>query len=224
MCFREVRNPEARTVVYFHGNGETVNDHLPDPAESWLDLGVNLAIVTYRGYGDSTGVPQFAAMLEDVEDIFAALALPEERLIVAGRSLGSLYATEFAYRHPGVAGLILESGIADVLERMLLRVHPTELGCTRAQLRQSVDECFNQQRKLSAYPGPVLLMHTRNDGLVASLHAERNHEWVAGPKRLIMFERGDHNTILYENRSQYFQELKSFLSELVDAKPGDQQA
>lgn len=214
LCFREVRPENKLTVVYYHGNGETVDDHLPGPAEEWMDLGVNLVIVSYRGYGGSSGTPQMKRMLEDVQSVYEALDTPAERIVVVGRSLGSLYATEFAYRYPKVAGLVLESGIADPLERVLLRVHPHELGGTAEQLKAEVDEHLNQQRKLQSYKGPTLLLHARGDTMIAPSHAQRNHDWAGGPKRLVMFDRGDHNNILAVNREAYFRALKEFLDPL----------
>jgi fermentation-respiration switch protein FrsA (DUF1100 family) len=50
----------------------------------------------------------------------------------------------------------------------------------------------------------VLIMHTRNDDLVAVSHAERLYSWAHEPKELLLFERGDHNTILPANEQAYF--------------------
>ena len=33
-CFRRVVNPDAYTVVHFHGNGEAVADYVPDMSDS----------------------------------------------------------------------------------------------------------------------------------------------------------------------------------------------
>ena len=214
VCFRHLRPENHFTVVYYHGNGETVADHFPDPAEQWLALGLNLVIVTYRGYGGSTGQPQLVRQLQDVQPVFDGLQLDPSRLLVFGRSLGSLYACEFAYRYPQVAGLILESGIADPLERVLLRVQPEELGGTYPQLQADVHQHLNQQAKLQAYPGPVLVMHALGDTLVDASHARRNHHWAAGPKQLVLFDRGDHNTILAANQPRYFQEIERFCHSL----------
>ena len=212
VCYRKVVPQNRLTVVYYHGNGETVADHLPDPAEQWLDLGVDLVIVSYRGYGGSTGTPLLRTMLQDVQPVFESLQTEAARLIVFGRSLGSLYATEFAYRYPQVAGLILESGIADPLERVLLRARPEELGGSAQQLRAEVDDCLNQQRKLAAYPGPVLVLHALGDTLVDASHARRNHLWAGAEKSLVLFERGDHNSILAANHQHYFAAIAAFLA------------
>ena len=212
VCLREEREGARFTVVYFHGNGETAADHVPDPADAWLDLGVNFVVVTYRGYGESTGVPQLAAMLSDGEDVLEALGVPDEEVIAVGRSLGSLYACELVHRRPRIAGLILESGIADVLERVLIRVDPLEIGASKAELRAEVDAALNQQKKLAGYGGKVLILHAEHDTLVTPWHAERTAEWSRG--RLVMFAKGDHNSILYANRDQYFAEIRSFLAGL----------
>lgn len=44
LCHRSQEPHHRLTVVYFHGNGETVDDHFPDPARAWKSLGVNLVI------------------------------------------------------------------------------------------------------------------------------------------------------------------------------------
>lgn len=214
VCYREIHPENHFTVVYYHGNGETPGDHFPSPAREFSQLGVNLVGAPYRGYGGSMGTPELGKMLVDTESLFTALQTPPERLVVFGRSLGSLYATEFVRRQPKVAGLILESGIADPLERLLLRVQPSELGCTLDQLRAEVDAHFNQEQKLRAYPGPVLVLHALGDELVLPEHARRNHSWAAGPKRLVLFERGDHNSILGANQARYFEEIGNFLKTL----------
>ena len=92
-------------------------------------MGWDLLLAEYRGYGGSTGEPLLGRMLDDVEAVLRA-AGPPERLVVFGRSVGSLFALEAVARCPGVAGLVLESAIADPLERLLLRVTPRELGVT----------------------------------------------------------------------------------------------
>ncbi len=214
VCYRQVCPGNKRTVVYYHGNGETVANQFPWPADEWLQLGVNLVVVCYRGYGGSSGKPQLAKMLQDVPSVFEALQIPASQLVIVGRSIGSLYACEFVHRYPEVAGLILESSIADPLERLLLRAQPEELGGTHEQLQAEVAQHLNQQQKLASYPGPVLILHALGDTLVDVSHARRNYAWAGGPKQLVLFERGDHNSILAANQTQYFQAIGQFLASL----------
>ncbi|MBL0226780.1 MAG: alpha/beta hydrolase [Geobacteraceae bacterium] len=202
---------DAPTIIHFHGNGECVADYLGGFEERITGLGANLLLAEYRGYGMSSGAPALAAMLDDVELIVTASGLPAERIIFFGRSLGSLYALHGAARYPRAAGLIIESGLADPLERILVRIEPHEVGATAPELRAAVQRCLNQREKIAAFRGPVLIMHTRNDDLVAVSHAERLHAWANEPKQLLLFERGDHNTILSANQEAYFAALGEFI-------------
>lgn len=211
--YRQV-DPQARTLVHFHGNGEIVDDWLDGFVEAIVQTGLNCFLVEYRGYGRSTGEPQLGKMLEDVEAIIAALQLPPEQLIVFGRSVGAIFALEAVRLFPDVAGLVIESGIADVRERLLLRVHPQELGVGLEEFDAVVDGRLNHQSKMAAYRGPVLIMHTRHDDLVSVRHAEKFNEWAAGRKELKIFAGGNHNDIMFVNAREYFSTLQRFINSL----------
>lgn len=202
---------DVPTMIHFHGNGETVADYVGDFEDRIAALGVNLLLAEYRGYGMSSGVPSLVAMLADVELIVRAAGVEPERIIFFGRSLGSLYAAYGAGLFPQAAGLILESGIADPLERTLVRFEPWQLGTDLAGLRKAVDRDLNQHDKLAAFRGRTLIMHTRNDDLVSVSHAEYLHEWANKPKQLLIFEWGDHNTILPANSDAYFAAIGNFV-------------
>ena len=199
------------TIIHFHGNGETVSDYIGEFEERITGLGANLLLAEYRGYGMSSGVPALTTMLDDVELIVEASGIPPERIVFFGRSLGSLYALHGVSRYPQAAGLIIESGLADPLERILVRIEPHDVGATIDDLRASVERCFNQREKIAAFRGRVLVMHTRNDDLVSVSHAERLYTWASEQKGLLVFERGDHNTILATNQEAYFAAVGTFI-------------
>lgn len=163
----------------------------------------------------SSGTPVLAAMLDDVPLIVAASGVPPERIIFFGRSLGSLYALHGAALYPQAAGLIVESGLADPLERILVRVEPHQVGATPEELLATVDRCLNQRGKIAAFSGQVLVMHTRDDDLVSVDHAERLFVWANPPKRLLIFELGDHNTILTANHDAYFSAVGALIGQVA---------
>ena len=203
------------TVIHFHGNGEVVADYVPGFAQQFDQLGTNTFFAEYRGYGGSTGTPRLGAMLDDVDAIRRAVDAPDDRIVVFGRSIGSIYAIEFASRFPDVGGLVLESGIADVLERILLRVEPEALGTTRQAMETEFSRLFDHRDKLGSYGGPTLVMHAIGDHLVDYSHAERNAEWAGGDTRLVGFERGNHNTIFPANQTAYLEELRQFFEAIA---------
>ena len=207
----QVDHGHDKTLLHFHGNGEVVGDYLPSFPKLMAALGLNTFLAEYRGYGASDGEPKLAEMFEDLPAIQEAAGAPES-LLVFGRSIGSIYAIEFVRRYPKVAGLVLESGIADVLERILLRVSPQELGVSIEEMRLAFSDVYDHQSKLAAYGGPCLVLHAEHDHLVHTSHAEQNASWAGGDTRLVILPRGDHNSIFYENQEQYVNELRDFVA------------
>ncbi len=214
-CYHHQKDPEAGTIVFFHGNGEAVADCIEHYMPMFDQMGYNCFLAEYRGYGMSTGTPALAAMLADVERIIDAIDQPPEKLILFGRSIGSLYALHGVYLFPGISGLIIESGISDLLERVLLRVHPTEIETTMEAMQKEVEKNFNHQNKLAGFKGSTLILHARHDSLLHYSHAKQLYE-MAPPesKRIKIFEQGDHNDILAVNVKEYFQTINRFLSGL----------
>lgn len=211
-CSYHELDPRAKTLVHFHGNGEIVDDWCGDFVALVQKMGCNCLLAEFRGYGSSTGTPQLGKMLEDVGTIVAALDKPAGELIFFGRSVGSIFAIEAVSRFPEAAGLVLESGVADVLERLLLRVDPEELGVGDAELAAVVDRSLNHRRKLAAYPGPLLVLHSRHDGLVDASHGQRLYDWAGGRKTLKIFPQGNHNDIMLVNAREYFGLLQEFVN------------
>jgi pimeloyl-ACP methyl ester carboxylesterase len=202
---------ELPTIIHFHGNGETVADYLGDFEERVTGMGANLLLAEYRGYGMSDGEPGLAAMLDDVRLVTEASGVPPEKIIFFGRSLGSLYAVHGAALYPQAAGLIVESGLAEPLDRILVRVEPHQVGATMAALQEAVARHLNQRQKIASFKGRVLILHTRNDDLIAVSHAENLYEWATEPKELLIFERGDHNTIMAINATAYYRAVERFI-------------
>ena len=162
----------------------------------------------------SDGEPALVAMLDDVPLIVEASGVPPQKIIFFGRSLGSLYAVHGAALYPEAAGLIIESGLAEPLERILVRVEPYQLGATMESLQHAVAQHLNQKRKLDRFAGRTLIMHTRNDDLVNVSHGEKLYAWAGEPKEKLIFERGDHNTILAVNMQAYLDAVERFILSL----------
>lgn len=92
----------ARTVVVFHGNGETLGNRFPLA----LDLrarGLGVVLAEFRGYGlaKSAGPPDEAGLYRDAAAILDELArqgIGPDRVALLGISLGTGVASEMATR------------------------------------------------------------------------------------------------------------------------------
>lgn len=211
-CYLQQPFPNAGTILYFHGNGELASEYVTDYADLFLERGVNVCFVEYRGYGMSTGKPTLINMLGDGEKVVQNLGIAPEKLVVFGRSLGSLYAIELVHRIPKIAGLVLESAIANLRESLSITEAIEELKLSETELMEEIDTYFNLQQKLQSYTGHLLVLHTERDRALNHSHADRLHTWAGSDnKKLVIFPQGNHNSILYANFPSYLQELAEFL-------------
>lgn len=214
-CWRSAPPSGRPVLVHFHGNGELVSDWSGDFAQWIQSRGVEVFLVEYRGYGLSDGQPELAAMLDDVTAVVEATGVPSSQLIAFGRSIGSLYATEMVRRFPDVPGLIIESGIHNLAERILLRVTLDELDVTKEAFHAEIQTYFDQGAKIQDYEGLSLFLHAEHDHLVGVQHAIDNHSHArAGKSELLRLPYGDHNTILGANVPAYLTALAEFFLEL----------
>ncbi|MCA9589542.1 MAG: alpha/beta hydrolase [Myxococcales bacterium] len=209
-CHRAAPHPGAPTLLHFHGNGEIVGDWRGDFVNALVAAGINVVLAEYRGYGASSGRPSLARMLDDAVAVADATGAPPSSLFVYGRSVGSIYALHVASQRP-VGGLVIESGISDVLVRLLLRVEPSELGVTIDAMRDAAREIVDHRAKMTAYAGPVLVMHTRGDHIVPPSNAVDLAGWAGDRAELVLFERGDHNSIHAFNGAEILSRVTAFV-------------
>ena len=209
-CHRAAAHPGAPTLLHFHGNGEIVGDWRGDFVNALVAAGINVVLAEYRGYGASSGRPSLARMLDDAVAVADATGAPPSSLFVYGRSVGSIYALHVASQRP-VGGLVIESGISDVLVRLLLRVEPSELGVTIDAMRDAAREIVDHRAKMTAYAGPVLVMHTRGDHIVPPSNAVDLAGWAGDRAELVLFERGDHNSIHAFNGAEILSRVTAFV-------------
>lgn len=144
--------------------------------------------------GASTGAPALGAMLDDALATIDAAPVGPERIVVYGRSVGSIFALHVAAHRP-VAGVIIESGIADVRERLLLRVDPSELGLSASSFDAVLTEFLDHRAKIESPVAPVLVLHAAGDHIVPVVYGESIATWAGERGALQVFPHGDHNTI-----------------------------
>ena len=106
--FVKAAGPRAPLAIYYGGNAEEVSWQMTEPwPADW-----SLALLNYRGYGESEGKPSEAALFADALAVFDALAgrpdVDSSRIVLVGRSLGSGVAAYVAAER-AVAAVVLIS-------------------------------------------------------------------------------------------------------------------
>jgi pimeloyl-ACP methyl ester carboxylesterase len=219
-CFHHIPNPELPTLIHFHGNGEGVGHYVGGGYHELLETrvgGINSLFIEYRGYGGSGGNPELASMLDDGQAVLEQLKIDPARAIVYGRSIGSLYAIELAKRCPTLAGLVIDSGIANIRERFLEHpgVREKLAGLDMKEGDSEINRLFDHEAKMGCFEGALRIMHTQNDGLIDVSHAHRLHEWAkTTDKDLLVFDIGNHNTIFHVNQHEMISVLNSLAHSL----------
>jgi hypothetical protein len=210
-CRFYVRHRDSPSILYFHGNGEVVSDY-DYIAPLYNQLGINLFVADYRGYGSSGGVPTFTNMVADAHHIFKGFweILQEGgysgKVFLMGRSLGSVSAIELAFHYgEKIKGLILESGFASTVRLM------TRLGFPKEFLGIK-DFGFPNLTKIRTVILPTLIIHAEFDSLIPLTEARDLFENVATKeKRLVIIPGADHNTIMMVGMEPYFKAIWEFV-------------
>jgi abhydrolase domain-containing protein 17 len=205
LAVQHLANPDARfTILYSHGNAEDLG-YLQQVLLELRDAGFAVIAYDYRGYGQSTGGR--ATVLGAVEDAAAVyryvvdeLAVPPQRLILHGRSLGSGPTLELASRYDAAA-VVLESAFVSVLRvATRARVFPFDHYPNLARVR--------------ALHRPLLIIHGTRDGVIPPWHGQRLHDAAPGPKRLVWVEGAGHNDLAMVAGADHGRELAEFAREL----------
>jgi len=197
-----------KVLLFFHGNAGNIS-HRGDSIALFHQLGLNVFIFDYRGYGRSEGTPSEDGLYRDARAAWAYLT--QDRgyagtdVILFGRSLGGAVATRLASEvRPG--GLILEStfgsarDMADEVFPVMTRLLYLRFG-------------FNTVVRIKKVHVPVLVLHSPDDEIIP--YRQGRKVFVAANEPRSFFEmRGDHNSGFLTSQPEYGQALESFIFEL----------
>lgn len=180
--FKSKTTPARGTIVQFHGNAQNISSHYLSLA--WLtEYGYNLFVYDYRGYGESLGDPDQEKIHQD-----SLIALkhawnlanpsqdPHHQWIVFGQSLGG-------------AILLRTLADSDLKDRIHLIVLDSTFLSYKTVARQALGKFFltwplsplgwllvsdeySPRPTLNSLKTPLLIIHDRNDPVVAYSNGE----------------------------------------------------
>jgi len=201
------------TLLFFHGNAGNISHRL-DSIAIFNRLGLDVLIVDYRGYGQSTGSPSEAGTYRDARaawDWLLARGVVPERIVVFGRSLGGAVGAWLAAQ-PDVrpAGLIVESCFTSGAD-MARRLYPWLPARWITRLK------YPARDYVAAAEAPVMVIHSRDDEIIPFDMGRALHD--AAPSPRTFFElRGDHNAGFWLSRDRYAPALNTFFAESLGSE------
>ena len=194
-----------KTVLFCSGNAGNISRRIYT-AQFLTELGVNVMLVDYRGYGRSQGSPSEKNAYADIRAAYNWLIsekkVPAENLYLFGRSLGGAVAIDLASKAP-VAGLIVESSFTSAAEvgRKMFPFMPVKM---LSRYR------FDSASKIGLVNCPVLITHSPDDGMIPFEMGRRLFELAPEPKEFIELA-GAHNERDYYESEKYVNGLRRFL-------------
>lgn len=187
-------------IYYLHGNAGSLNGW-GNVAYQFVDLGYDVLITDYRGFGKSSGKISEAALLSDAGFIYHIIKdqYAEKNIVIYGRSLGTGLAAFIAAENKPKL-IILESPYYSVIDlaKNLYPWLPSFL--VRYPVRTN-----EYLKKVNC---PVYLFHGTNDRIVKYGSSERLKELNQNIK-LFTIQGGGHNNL--EMFEEYHINLKRIL-------------
>jgi uncharacterized protein len=197
-----LRQPGSHaTLLYFGGNGYTIERFGAATAAVFAPLGVDLLIVDHRGYGRSEGRPGLATFEGDglaaFDHLTNALGVAPGRVVLHGQSLGSFIAGHVAAERPAGA-VVLESSATTTEDWADANLR----GMARLFVRVEIAEALRGRgnfANMAHIDEPLLILSGERDRttpprLARALYAAS--PLPAGRKALLIVRGADHNDVM----------------------------
>jgi len=181
------KNPQARsTVIFAHGNAGNMSDRL-FKVKFFHDLGLNVFIFDYRGYGKSQGRPTEAGVYLDAQGAYDYLQTRHDvqmkNIVLYGASIGGVVVIDLA-THRDAALLVVESSITNAQD-MARIIYPFVPSIFLSLKFDSIDKV----RRLKI---PKLFIHSPDDEVVPYWVGQKLFEAASQPKEFLKIH-GGHN-------------------------------
>lgn len=179
--------PGEPTLLYFHGNAGSLATRV-ERVRKYVERGRGILILTYRGFGGSTGTPSEISNIADAKLSYEYLinkGLRPEDILLYGESLGTGVAVQTAAAR-SAAGLILDApytSLADVAAERYPWV----------PVRWLMSDPYRSDLYLVKLTLPVLVVHGDRDDTVPVAMGRKVYELAGGPKELAIINGAGHS-------------------------------
>ena len=192
--------PGRPSLVFFQGNAGNI-EHRGFKVRSFLESGLGLLLVGYRGYGGNPGKPSEEGLYRDGRAALAFLAadgVAPDHWVLYGESLGTGVAVQLASERAGespVGALVLEAPYTSIAE-----VAGHHYPFVPAGLL--VRDRFDSAAKIARVGAPVFIFHGDRDRTIPMRFGKDLFEAAAEPKESLWLKGASHNDLYEYGASQ----------------------
>jgi len=175
------------TLLYFHGNGGSVAGRAALIAKYML-RGRGVMMMSYRGYGGSTGSPTERANVADARLAFDSLVADGVRpqdIILYGESLGTGVAVQLAGER-NAGGVILDSPYTSVVDRAAELYPFLPVGLI-------LSDRYETSRHIAKLHAPLLIVHGEADEVIPVAMGRKLFALANEPKEIVTLPGAGHN-------------------------------
>lgn len=199
------REGAQQVLLFFHGNAGNIA-HRGESVAIFHELGLDVFIFDYRGYGRSSGTPSEAGLYDDARGAWRYLtdtkSFDGRDIVIFGRSLGGAVAARLASEtSPGA--VIVESAFSSARD-VARAVFPLLSHITVLRFD------FDASAYIRGVTAPVLVLHSREDEIMPYELGRRLYE-AANEPRMFVELHGDHNGGFLLSQPGYGRALQRFL-------------
>ncbi|MCD6583325.1 MAG: alpha/beta hydrolase [Candidatus Omnitrophica bacterium] len=212
--FIEVENPLA-TLLFCHGNAGNIS-HRVEMIKMFHDVGLNVFIFDYRGYGKSQGRPSEKGLYQDALSSYRYLLqekkiLPQ-RIIIYGKSIGGNVAINLAFQAKNGL-LISDSAFTSALD-MGKNLFPF---LPRFFLKSILGVKFDAFSKIKEITIPKLIIHSKDDEIVPFKYGKKLFIYASPPKEFYILN-GSHNEAVFLHSREYASTVRRFIEKYLEGQ------
>lgn len=178
--------PGEPTILYFHGNAGSLANR-SERIGKYLARGRGMFMMTYRGYGGSSGRPSERANVADAllaYDTLVASGVPADDIVVYGESIGTGVAVQVAAQRR-VAGVILDAPYTSIVD-------VAALAYPYLPVRPFLLDRYETMTHLPRVTAPMLVIHGERDTIIPVAMGRAVAAAAKGPARLVTFPLAGH--------------------------------
>jgi alpha-beta hydrolase superfamily lysophospholipase len=196
-------------IFLIHGNSGNVSAYT-GMISTLISGGYNVYVADWRGYGKSTGKPDYKSVLKDTEIAFNDFLLSTRndslKVIVYGMSIGGQIATRLVRDRPQDVDAFILDGSLSSAQNLAMDFMPTKfIRNSMKRYTNSFNQDYVAEQDIQKIMNiPKLIIHSETDEVVAFYHGERLYENAQNPK------------FFWKTKTQHAGTLEELADEVID--------